>query len=246
MEKRRGPGTPKPRRSAMKVSHRSIDQIVEEQAKKWQVRSKEKGREKESSAAERVITISGEPGGAAHVVGRRVAEMLHYDYFERNLIHQVAESAHMSESMVESLDEKGHKLLEDWISAFFTDRHLWSDQYMQHLVKVLLTIAQHGRAVVIGRGAAFVIPPENALRVRIVAPLEMRMRNYSHEFGMSLDEAAARIKKTETDRAKFVKQNFHSDVADVKNYDLVLDSWRLGIKGAAEAIVAAQKNFGCF
>jgi len=231
----------------MKATSRSIEQIVEDQAKRWEVRSKEtKEKPAEKAAHRRVITISGEPGCAGSIIGKRVAEMLKYDYFDRELIHQVAESVHMSDSVVESLDEKGHKLVQDWISAFFTDRHLWADEYMQHLIRVMLTITRHGHAVIMGRGGAFIIPPDNVLRVRIIAPLEMRTRNFSHEFTITMDEAATRIKKAETDRIKFIKQNFRADINDPKNYDLVINSWRLGIKGAAEAICAAQKNFGCF
>ena len=72
----------------------------------------------------------------------------------------MAESAHVSVQLLETLDEKGATMLEEWISSLVDSRHLWPDQYLQHLMKIIGTIGKHGRAVVVGRGANFVLPPE--------------------------------------------------------------------------------------
>jgi cytidylate kinase len=226
----------------MKTTHRSIDNIVEDQVRTWQMRSRDKAVGLPPPGL--TVTVSCEPGSAGSVVASMAASELKYDFFDRELIHKTAESSKMSEAMIESLDEKQHKLVHDWISAFFTDKHPWGDQYFVHLVNVLLTISRHGSAVIVGRGAAFVLPPEHTLRVRIVAPLELRIKNLIGEFGLSETEARERILKGEADRVKFIKQYFRAELTDPNNYDLLINSGRTGLRGAVEIVKAAASYFG--
>ena len=72
-------------------------------------------------------------------------------YYE--FIHDMAESARVSVRLLETLDEKGVSVLEEWISSLVDKRHLWPDRYLQHLMKIIGTIGKHGRAVIVGRGA---------------------------------------------------------------------------------------------
>ena len=57
----------------------------------------------------------------------------------------MARRAEISKQMLATLDERGLSILEDWISSLVYDRHLWPDQYLQHLMNVVGTIGKHGR-----------------------------------------------------------------------------------------------------
>ena len=59
----------------------------------------------------------------------------------------------------------GLSILEDWISSLVYDRHMWPEEYLKHLMNIIGTIGKHGRAVVVGRGANFILPPEQTLPV---------------------------------------------------------------------------------
>ena len=87
-------------------------------------------------------------------------EKLGIDIFHQEVIHKIAESADVSETVLETLDERGLNTLEHWISSLVHERHLWPDRYMQHLMKVIGTIGNHGRAVIVGRGANFILPAD--------------------------------------------------------------------------------------
>jgi len=117
----------------------------------------------------------------------------------------MAENAHVSVRLLETLDEKGASVLEEWISSLVDKRHLWPDRYLQHLMKIIGTIGKHGRAVIVGRGANFVLPPEKRISLRVISPLETRIRNVSQAFGTAAAEARSRILKTESDRKAFIK-----------------------------------------
>jgi cytidylate kinase len=103
-----------------------------------------------------------------------------------------------------------------------------------------------GRAVIVGRGANFILPPEKRFAIRIIAPEEIRVKNVAFRFGVSLAEAKKRIKNRETKRKTFIKNTFHKDITDVGFYDLILNTARLDLQAAVETavgtILGAQKN----
>jgi len=220
----------------MKAKARSVEQIIEEQVRKWQItRTEEKKKDERIS----VITISREAGSGGNILAKRLSDQLEFDLFSQEFIHNMAESASVSVRLLETLDEKGASVLEEWISSIVDKRHLWPDQYLQHLMKIIGTIGKHGRAVIVGRGANFVLPPEKRLSVRVIAPLETRLRNASQKFSLSVDEARSRVLKTESDRKAFIKKYFNDDIRHPLNYDLIINTRMLSIDDAVNSVSGA-------
>jgi cytidylate kinase len=217
----------------MKPKTRSIEQIIEEQVRRWQIiRTEEKKADERIS----VITISREPGSGGNILAERLSKQLEFDLFYQEFIHKMAESAHVSVRLLETLDEKGASVLEEWISSLVDKRHLWPDRYLQHLMKIIGTIGKHGWAVIVGRGANFVLPPEKRLGVRVISPLETRIRNVSRAFGVTAAEARSRILKTESDRKAFIKKYFNEDIQDPLNYDVIINTQDMSIDDAVNAV----------
>ncbi len=220
----------------MKMSKRSIQQIVEEQVKKWHL-------EHTASKTDRrlvpAVTISREPGSGGRILAEQLAQALGFDLFHQEMIHEMAKSANVSSRLLETLDERGLSVLEDWIAALVNTRHLWPDQYSQHLFKVVGTIGKHGRAVLVGRGANFILPPDKRFRVRIIAPQEFRVNRVAEYFSVSPEEAKYRIIRTENDRRAFIRKYFHADIEDPVNYDIVINTATVGIKSAVNLIKEA-------
>ena len=222
----------------MMTKTRSIQKIIDEQVKRWEMMRVEKREE----AVMPVITVSREPGSGGRIVAEGVAKRLGLDLFHREIIQEMAQSAHISARLLETLDEKGLSVLEDWVSTLVNEKHLWPDQYLQHLMKVIGTIGKHGRAVIVGRGANFILPPEGIFRVRILAPLEMRVQNVARHFGVPVQEAKRRVLRTESDRRAFVRKYFHADIADPVNYDLMINTGALSIEAAENTVLGALEQ----
>ena len=217
---------------------RSIQKIIDEQVKRWEMMRVEKREE----AVIPVVTVSREPGSGGRIVAKGIAERLGLDLFHREIIQQMAQSAHISARLLETLDEKGLSVLEDWVSTLVNERHLWPDQYLQHLMKVIGTIGKHGRAVIVGRGANFILPPEGIFRVRILAPLEMRVQNVARDFDVPVEEAKRRVLRTESARRAFVRKYFHADISDPVNYDLMINTGALSIEAAEKTVMGALEQ----
>ena len=199
-----------------------LDRILEEQVKKWEV-SKERRKGKDE-AAPPVVTISREMGSISNDLIQRLSRELGLDVIDDKIIHAVAKSVRMSEKVVSQLDEKTRNLLDNWILYLKTTRFLRADEYVRHLTKVVGAMGEQGGALIIGRGANLILPPEETLRVRFIAPLEVRVRNMMKEAGM--DEAAARnqILLKDAERRDSLKQNFKVEIEDPAYYDLVINT----------------------
>jgi len=211
---------------------KTIEQLINKQIQRWEALKKESKKEGYIP----VITISREPGSGGSIIGRKIAESEGLDFFHKEIITKIAESAKISNMLLETLDEKGLSLIEEWISVLVNRQHLWPDQFLQHLMKVIGTIGKHGKAVIVGRGANFILPPERTVRVRIVAPLETRVKNVAKQFGVSQDEARKRVIRTESDRRAFIRKYFHADISSPLNYDLIINTGNFDLEGAVETI----------
>jgi cytidylate kinase len=54
--------------------------------------------------------------------------------------------------------------------------------------------------------------------------------------GVSRNEAEEYVTRTESDRKAFVMKYFHTDIDNPANYDIVIDTSRMGIDGTVEVI----------
>jgi cytidylate kinase len=217
----------------MIAPRRSIEQIVDEQVKKWGLGLRDKT---EHPVAVSVVTVSREPGSGGKLIAKGIAESMDFDLFHQEVIHAMALSAKVSARVLESLDEKGLSMLDDWVAAVVHRNYLWPDEYLQHLLKVVSAIGNHGKAVLVGRGANFILPKEKTLRIRVVASQGFRVKKVAEQFDLPLKEAERRVMKTDADRRAFVRKYFYADIADPRNYDLVINTENIAIAEAIEGV----------
>jgi cytidylate kinase len=206
----------------------SIEAFVKDQIEKWK---------KQTHSNVPVITISSEPGSGGRLIAQGLAKRLDIDLFDRDIVKEIAESAHTSGAVIETMEKVRLSGIQDFISSLVDDRYLWPGVYLDHLMKVVAAIASHGNAVIVGRGANFLIPPEDRLSIRVIAPLEIRIKNVAKEFGVSNEEAKRRVINRESRRSAFIRQSFNADVADPGNYDLVINTKEVNMDAALGAVI---------
>ncbi len=165
---------------------RSIHKIIDEQIKRWELGKVEKAPIMESV---NVITISREAGSQGHKVAEKLTEVLGFDLFHHEILEAMIETSKSNKSLLETLDERGMNIVDDIVSAVVHEHHLWPDEYSKMLLKILNTIARHGNAVILGRGASCALKDVNCLKVRIVAPTTQRREYIQKSMGLSFEEA---------------------------------------------------------
>ena len=209
--------------------------IVQEQLEKWQ-------REKKPENIF-TITISRQAGAGGSEIARMLALKTKMDLMAGQIIQHVAESAKMSTKVVETLDEKAMTTMESWVNSMFVSRHLWPSDYLKHLTRVIGTIGKHGNAIIVGRGACHILPPETTFRVKVIAPLEYRIESMMRIRNLPRPDAEKYIEKRDADRIAFVRKYFQADSMDPLNYDLVINTEKLGIEGAVDTILIAFRDW---
>ncbi|HVO09747.1 MAG TPA: cytidylate kinase-like family protein [Vicinamibacteria bacterium] len=214
---------------------RTIEALVEEQAHRWQLERADHGGE----ARRPVITVSRQHGARGGEVARQLAVELGLELYDREILHRIAESAHLSERVVAALDEKTRDLLTDWLTAVTGNAYLSPAEYHAYLRQVIAAVAERGGAVILGRGAHLILGEGRALRVLVVAPLEARVRTVQEREGLAERDARRRIVEVESERRAFLLKHFHTDFGDAAGFDVVVNTVALGVSGAVRSIEAA-------
>ena len=198
---------------------KTLDKLVEEQIKRWHSNRKRKYKK----PIRPVITISRLPGCNAWEIAEQISTDLEIDFFDSEIVDKIAENAEVNRRVVETLDEQDNSIVLEWLSTLTAERYLWAHEYLEHLTKIIGTIGAHGHAVILGRGASYILPKEICLRVLVVAPLEIRIENVRKAYKVSEKVARQNVMGKESDRVAFIRRYFHVDMLDPVNYDLVFN-----------------------
>ena len=201
-----------------------------------------------------IITISREFGTGARLIGREVAALLGYGYYDRALIEMAAEKSGLSEDFIERTEEKASN---SFLYNLATAAYIASDVTMQYSMPVndraymvqadvIKEIANTGNGVIVGRCADYVLKDHpRLLRVFIYANKEDRINRIVSEYGQDPKNAESVLSKIDKGRANYHKFYTGSNWKNMENYDICINTSTTGIQGAVMAIkAAAEEKFG--
>lgn len=116
-------------------------------------------------------------------------------------------------------------------------------RYLELISGVMKDLAQSGSIVIIGRGGNVILKDlPNVLRVLVVAPFDVRIRQVMEREGLSADASAKLVSQMDAERRAFVKQFFKLDWSDPINYDIVLNTGKYSSEFAARLIADAARE----
>ena len=193
--------------------------------------------QKKASLQIPLITLCMQPGSGGVPVARRVADRLDFGMFHTEILLPMSRTADVAPDVLNAMEKHRLSGFSDFIASVLNREYLHPDDYLRTLTDIIDILSKVGKAVIVGRGANFVLPPEKRFAVRVIAPLEVRIKNVAFAFGVSLREAEKRIKNRAAKRRAFVREHFHKDIEDPMAYDLIVNTGRLDIESAAEMII---------
>jgi cytidylate kinase len=227
----------------MHIRSRSIDHILDQQIRKWNLQRAMETRA--PAGPPRTVTVSRETGCCGSAIAEQMARELGFDHFEHEIIQRIAESANISEAMVATVDEHWRSTMEDWIADWANQRRLWLDDYLKHLVKTITAIGKHGNAVIVGRGASFILggdPQFNVWRIRLIAPLKLRAEQIAKIKNVPYVDALKYVSKSDNSRRTFIRKHFGAEIDNPANYDLTLNTENLTADDAAALLAASART----
>jgi cytidylate kinase len=232
------------------IHDQQMDKVVEHQMSQWELShsAEEKSEEQAHLAGEteiRYITISQQLGSGGEQIAQILSELLKWQIYDHEILDYMAENMDVHVKTLESVDERTISWINDWLAPLFSSKsgeHVEQMSYYKHLGKVLLVIAKHGRAIIIGRSAGQILPREKGLSVRVVAPFELRCSHYAKENNISIEEATALVKASDKRQAGFMKELLQKDIDDPVWYDIVINMEKLAPKSVAKLIWRALEQ----
>jgi cytidylate kinase len=183
------------------------------------------------------VAIANLPGAGGEEVGERLADLLGYGHFGREIVDDIAKRRGVSQDLLHGLDDRMRSMIERYVTDFFQNRRFREHEYFQEVARTIATLGRRGMAVVVGRGAAFLLGPEVALRVGLVAPLAVRVERVARERSLSKERAETLVKEEDGRRTAFVEHHFGVRADDPLSFDLVLNTSVFDYETAARVIV---------
>lgn len=202
----------------------------------------------------KIITISREFGSGGREVGKRLADELGFDYYDREIIDAVATKSSFDASYVEDMLEKG---LPRTFPFSFGRTFSYPDSQQQNFTKILLAqqqfiteTAKEGRDfVIVGRSADVILEDFHPLNIFVFADMQSKLercrKRAPADEKLSDRELVKKIKAV--DRGRAMSRDFISDGngdwGDKSNYHLLINTTDRNIKKLVPSVARFAIDF---
>ena len=200
-----------------------------------------------------VITIARGYGSGGKTIGKMLSRELDIEYYDRELLRRDSDESGISEHLFAQADEKlkskGPKLLKVRRSAYTgqllppgSEDFTSYQNLFNYQAKVIKDLAEKESCVIVGRCADFVLKDyPNVMSVFIHADKDFCMERSLERNSMTRPEMERFIEKTDKYRGDFYRYYTGHQWEDARNYDLCLNSGKLGFEKCVEAIKGYMK-----
>ncbi len=199
-----------------------------------------------------IITIARGFGTGGKQIALKLAEELGIQCYENRILYLASEMSGVSETEFMRADEQliekgiGGKLRElphQLLPLPVTKRFRSQDKLFDDQTKIIRRLADTESCIIVGKCADFVLKDrKNVISVYIEAPRDYCVKRIMRRMHCGESQAHALITKTDKYRAEYYKYYTHGNYwTNPVNYDLTLNSSRLGEDGCIEMIKACLK-----
>ena len=188
-----------------------------------------------------LITIGREHGSGGHDIARLLSRELNIPCYDKEIVDEAAAKSPFSKEILNNYDEKR-------VAAFFMPVSHFGGmdggfqlnmQVASAQFDAVRSLAKDNQGIFVGRCADYVLRgrPE-LLRVFVAAPLSFRIRTIMERKHLTEDQAKKLIREVDKDRSSYYRYYTDQVWGEAGNYDLVIDSSRVGTAGAVKVIRA--------
>jgi CMP/dCMP kinase len=201
-----------------------------------------------------VVTISREYGAGGLAIADCVAAALGYEMLAQQIPAAVAASLGTSSEEVDAVAGSPPPLGERFLTGMREGTAdnvgpiapVWTGDFdesvRRELERTMRERAARGNVVVLGLvGNAVLAGTPGLVRAFVYADRAWRIEHIAQTFGFSRAQATAEVDRLDVQRRRFSQERYKVAWGDRRFYDVIVDSSRLGIDGAAETIVCAVR-----
>jgi len=185
------------------------------------------------------IAVSREAGARGGTIGRRVANKLGWQVYDKELLEYVAQDGPSHQKMIDGLSSEVRDWIHDRLIELQRSKRLSTETDLVNMARVILALGSEGNVVIIGRGAGFLLPRDSTLHVRLIAPLSERIAYMGQWLRLTTEEATQRVELRDRRRASFLEAYLHCTPGDPYAHDLIVNTSHLTEDQCADLIVHA-------
>ncbi|MDJ0955177.1 MAG: cytidylate kinase-like family protein [Acidimicrobiia bacterium] len=192
------------------------------------------------------VTISRQAGAGGHTLAQALIARFdekenktlfgEWEMFDQKLVAMVADDPDLRVSVEALLGEEYRKAADDFFRQLLTST-THQDIVMDRMFRLVRTIAEVGKAVIVGRAGSEVtrgLGP--SVSVRLIAPEEFRVKHMMELNDLSEKKATELIDKHDSGRARMLKRHFRVNIDDPLLYDAVWNTAQVAFDDIAESI----------
>ncbi len=197
------------------------------------------------------LTISRETCAGATTLGRHLVPLLDahlgeegrsWMFLDKDLIQQALHLHHLPERLADYLPEDRISEIKGLLGEIVgLHPPLWE---LEHRVaEAIHRFAELGRVILSGRAAHLITRDlPGGVHLRLVAPLDSRIRRAQQMHGTDREQAEAFIRENDLARERHVQTGYEQDVADPHAYDLVINTDRVPTATAAHLVLTTLQE----
>lgn len=193
-----------------------------------------------------VISIGREFGSGGKYIGQELAKRLNIKCYDNELLAKVSENYNIDMAMLEKVDEKQKSSF--WYS--FATNYVFSkdskvspisaeDNLFLKQAKVIEDIYNSGESsIMIGRCSDYILKDKkNIIKIFIYSSdMEFKVNRKVKFENLNASTAEKKIKQVDKQRAEYYKRFTTQNWGDRKNYDLCVDTAKIGVSQAIDLL----------
>lgn len=192
-----------------------------------------------------IITIGREFGSGGRELGRRLAEELQIEYYDREIVTEIARHTELSEEYVRQVVEcSPHQLYPITVGHSFSYTGDYAIRQLQNVyhaqTEIIQRMADQSPCVIVGRCADYILRERKPFRIFVYADLESRMRRCiartPADEELTEKQLRKHIIKVDRDRAKYYNFYTEQQWGDKRFYDLCVNTTDANIKEIVPSI----------
>ena len=200
-----------------------------------------------------IITIARGYGSGGKEIATKIADAYGIQCYEKQILTLASQLSGIDEEEFQKVDEKIRE--KNWktilnklpmvnTSEAMLHRFVSDDLLFEYQAKIIRTLINSGSCVIVGKAADYVLKDyKNVVSVYIEAPREYTRKRIMQKQGVPAEIADDMITKTDKYRADYYAQYTHGNYwTNPVNYDITLNSSRLGIDGCVKMIEYCVKE----
>ena len=181
----------------------------------------------------KIITIGREFGSGGRELGRRLAEELGFQYYDREILTEIARHTSMSEDYIRQVVERTpNHLFPITVGQSFSYINDYSLQQMQTIYQaqsdIIRALADKSDCVIVGRCADYILEDRKPLRVFVYAGMDSRVRRCARRSTApqppTEKELRRIIREIDRNRARYYEYYTDRMLCDKLNYDLCVNT----------------------